>query len=229
MEETCALLQEELAPAAAPVASSRRPARRDALCFALGLATAAVVAAAMNSSSSSARRGAGTAALSASSELAALKAQVAEKDNALSLSLMELDRVRAVAATGDAGSSGCWEWVCPTPAPSPYPSGGETSRRRRCHPGRRGLESRVSHVARIFCSPSPARRAIAQADQEPEHVPDHAAVRAPHGRAHDRADRAGSHSVPDQASHDGPRRPDRQSHLLPDARDAAADRASHGL
>ena len=40
MEETCALLQEELAPAAAPVASSRRPARRDALCFALGLATA---------------------------------------------------------------------------------------------------------------------------------------------------------------------------------------------
>ena len=115
MEETCALLQEEHAPAAAPVASSRR---RDVVCFVLGCATAAVVAAAMNSS---ARRGAGTRAvtLSASSELAALKAQIAEKDNALSLSLMELDRVRAVAATGDAGSSGCWEWVCPTPAPSP--------------------------------------------------------------------------------------------------------------
>ena len=221
-----------------PAPKARPTYRRDALCFALGCATAAMVLVAFDLpsalSSDSARA---PAALSAdekmkagtASQIAALKAQISEKDNALSLSLMELDRVRAVAATGDAGSSGCWEWVCPTPAPSPYPSGGETSRRRRCHPGRRGLESRVSHVARIFCSPSPTRRAIAQADQEPEHVPDHAAVRAPHGRAHDRADRAGSHSVPDQASHDGPRRPDRQSHLLPDARDAAADRASHGL
>ena len=160
MEETRALLPDGPAPKARPTY------RRDALCFALGCATAAMVLVAFDLpsalSSDSARA---PAALSAdekmkagtASQIAALKAQISEKDNALSLSLMELDRVRAVAATGDAGSSGCWEWVCPTPAPSPYPSGGETSRRRRCHPGRRGLESRVSHVARIFCSPSPAR------------------------------------------------------------------------
>ena len=111
MEETRALLPDGPAPKARPTY------RRDALCFALGCATAAMVLVAFDLpsalSSDSARA---PAALSAdekmkagtASQIAALKAQISEKDNALSLSLMELDRVRAVAATGDAGSSGCW-------------------------------------------------------------------------------------------------------------------------